>query len=590
MTSQSIPPPKKNGDNSLPYQKELHQVVTQIKEEPFLFVIAIAILLFGIVVFATRLNPADLRFMVVIISLLAFVAILGHFVQTALQMTNKSGPLGEIQVEKGSAFWDRLSDEVTILFGVDYPTDNIKGIHPTISIRDLDATVQIIQFLAQRNSNQRIFAYSTTTPGWQRFLRESKSDIITVGGFVTNTEFRRYSKIGSRQFALKMGRLCRYDGQRVYHVQFGEHRLKLNNLSPPSRSEPQEIELFPSEYVSQDFGYIFSAQISIYGVMRRVIGIAGIKGNGTLAAARYVTKQLPHLESILQGRFDEEDLLELVVKADVPYDMTVDTEIVEVTINGTGIFDNSSAFWKKCELGRECEGCTFGDSPLMSQQIMVKAIVFDLDDTLVDTFGQIIAPLEVKAAEKMQQLDSRLPAPDELAEILLTAGKKSPSLIEEELRQEIPFISDKVLEARRRVFDNIDLSGIFVEEEIKLLLRQLRGKKYRLFLLTKGELAYQNRKLEQLGIRAMFDEIKIVSDSKRDALKAIATRYNLAPDSILVVGNRLDEEILDGSILKMPTVWVRRGEGSTPSMDDLMNIKPTFEVTHVVELRKILDT
>lgn len=60
------------------------QAVEKIKNEPFLFVIAIVALLIGLFVSAVKLGSPDLRFITVVVSLLAFVVILGYYILMGL--------------------------------------------------------------------------------------------------------------------------------------------------------------------------------------------------------------------------------------------------------------------------------------------------------------------------------------------------------------------------------------------------------------------------------------------------------------------------------------------------------------------------
>lgn len=57
----------------------ISQVVKKIRNEPFLFVIAVAALLIGLVVQGTGVASADLRFFITVIALLALVAIAGYY-------------------------------------------------------------------------------------------------------------------------------------------------------------------------------------------------------------------------------------------------------------------------------------------------------------------------------------------------------------------------------------------------------------------------------------------------------------------------------------------------------------------------------
>ncbi len=78
----------------IPYEGIASQVVTKIKNEPFLFVIAVTALLIGLVVLAAGLGSPDLRFIVIVIALLAFVVILGHYLLAVLQIRRDEEALG----------------------------------------------------------------------------------------------------------------------------------------------------------------------------------------------------------------------------------------------------------------------------------------------------------------------------------------------------------------------------------------------------------------------------------------------------------------------------------------------------------------
>jgi len=69
----------------VPYENIVSKVVEKIKNEPFLFVIAIVALLIGLFVSAAKLGSPDLRFIIVVIALLAFVVILGYYILMGLK-------------------------------------------------------------------------------------------------------------------------------------------------------------------------------------------------------------------------------------------------------------------------------------------------------------------------------------------------------------------------------------------------------------------------------------------------------------------------------------------------------------------------
>lgn len=98
----------------------LPQVVKKIRNEPFLFVIALAALLIGLVVQGTGLASADLRFFITVIALLALVVIAGYYLVEGWKLYSESqgepaaqSAPGESSI-RGRAQADELSDDAHI--------------------------------------------------------------------------------------------------------------------------------------------------------------------------------------------------------------------------------------------------------------------------------------------------------------------------------------------------------------------------------------------------------------------------------------------------------------------------------------------
>jgi hypothetical protein len=245
-------------------------------------------------------------------------------------------------------FWESLSDSVAIVYGVEYAGTN----HPRISLRDLDTATDILRFLTRWYPKKHTLFIRAETPGWENSLL-ADTDIILVGGPVTNSEYAKRSSDCERSYHLRLGRLCEVQSQSVYHVVLGEGSGK----PIPPRTDPQAINDFPSDYVQRDYGLVTSRHISIKNFLRRIITVAGIKGNGTRAAASALlgdSRNPIKLDSILQPLTDA-DSLEMVVAADVVSGTIERTEVVELTLNGKRQHVASEKCWEPCELQQPCE-------------------------------------------------------------------------------------------------------------------------------------------------------------------------------------------------------------------------------------------
>jgi FMN phosphatase YigB (HAD superfamily) len=123
------------------------------------------------------------------------------------------------------------------------------------------------------------------------------------------------------------------------------------------------------------------------------------------------------------------------------------------------------------------------------------------------------------------------------------------------------------------------------------LLKDLRNR-YELLLVTSGSPEFQERKVDHLGIRDLFQMVKVLNcggsktsahGRKEDVIREIIKH---PPGDVVVIGNRLDQEIRAGKQLGMKTIWVRQGEGAAMQPDE--DSRPDFEILKLMDLPAIL--
>jgi putative hydrolase of the HAD superfamily len=68
--------------------------------------------------------------------------------------------------------------------------------------------------------------------------------------------------------------------------------------------------------------------------------------------------------------------------------------------------------------------------------------------------------------------------------------------------------------------------------------------KYRILLITKGDLFDQERKLAQSGLGDYFSAVEIVSDKTPDTYRRIFTRHGDGPERAVMVGNSLKSDVV----------------------------------------------
>ena len=95
-------------------------------------------------------------------------------------------------------------------------------------------------------------------------------------------------------------------------------------------------------------------------------------------------------------------------------------------------------------------------------------------------------------------------------------------------------ITESLLEAERR---NETLP------HARRTLMELCGR-YRLILITKGDLFDQERKLAQSGLGELFDDVQIVSEKTTETYKRIFSNAGMAASTSMMVGNSLKSDVI----------------------------------------------
>ena len=128
----------------------------------------------------------------------------------------------------------------------------------------------------------------------------------------------------------------------------------------------------------------------------------------------------------------------------------------------------------------------------------------------------------------------------------------------------------------------------FVYEESFQVLDELKGK-YQLLLLTNGSPDLQNTKLEITPeLVPYFDHIVISGAFGRGKpdptiFEHALEKMALTKDDAIMVGDNLMTDILGASRIGMKSVWINRHD------KERNEVIPTYEITHLEELFPILD-
>ncbi len=200
----------------------------------------------------------------------------------------------------------------------------------------------------------------------------------------------------------------------------------------------------------------------------------------------------------------------------------------------------------------------------------VKAIFFDLDDTLFDCSGSIIDNARKRAGAAM--VKAGLPVSDRKAYELQKEFFKKYGPMEnifDRICEKMQCSKDerrKIVNAAFRAYNSDDVEQIKPYPDAKPTLRKLRKKGIKLVLITSGIYERQLKKIKQLKLQDEFDIVRIhdieKDPSKFSKFKKAMETLNLRPREVVAIGDKISSEIKMANRLGMFSVRLLRGRFS----------------------------
>lgn len=215
-------------------------------------------------------------------------------------------------------------------------------------------------------------------------------------------------------------------------------------------------------------------------------------------------------------------------------------------------------------------------------------IIFDLDDTLIDTTGAV-TPFKMKQC--LERLKSRgldigafNRAFDELMAINSVSFRSMETLKKFiEKKGGDPSMADPLIEELTSPLP--ENFSIPTTPHAKEILEEF-SIKHRLALVTGGHPPFQKEKLKKAGIEpSFFSKILIPEDSiKKPDYLALVKEYSNHPRDVIVCGDRIQMDLVPAYELGFKTVHMRWGRGLVNQTEPWID----FAISDLSELRKIV--
>ena len=124
----------------------------------------------------------------------------------------------------------------------------------------------------------------------------------------------------------------------------------------------------------------------------------------------------------------------------------------------------------------------------------------------------------------------------------------------------------KIIEMGKSLMD----MPIEILEGVEQVLRQLKNR-YKLIIVTKGDLLDQERKLRKSGLAHYFDHIEIMSDKKEKDYKKLISHLGIETKEFIMIGNSMKSDIIPvldigGYAIHVPyhTTWAHEDTETSP--------------------------
>ena len=190
----------------------------------------------------------------------------------------------------------------------------------------------------------------------------------------------------------------------------------------------------------------------------------------------------------------------------------------------------------------------------------IKAIIFDLDDTLYDCSGTLVLKGRKRAAKIISGTINC--SEKEALELQLKLEEKlGPKT---DIYREIANLynlSDKFYKEVSKTVDALDIKDITLFPDVTASISKLKRDGYKLILVTSGDRDLQERKIKALGLERAFDEIIITynSSGKEKSFREVLIKYDLKPEQVFCVGDKIKDEIEVGENMGMLTALMKHG-------------------------------
>lgn len=223
---------------------------------------------------------------------------------------------------------------------------------------------------------------------------------------------------------------------------------------------------------------------------------------------------------------------------------------------------------------------------------MIKAVIFDLDDTLISEKDYIKSGFKEisKNIEEIYKID----AEETFNELMKLSKVESKNVFNRFFdNHKIEYTKEDIkefLNIYRNHIPNIE----FYEDAIQLI-EKLKEKNIKVGVITDGYIVSQKAKLKAINAYEIFDYIIITEELGREfwkphpkAFEIMKEKLNVKFNEMIYVGDNPEKDFFIGDIYPINTIRIVREDSIYKTKEYLNKVKEKFLVNNLIDIFKII--
>lgn len=222
---------------------------------------------------------------------------------------------------------------------------------------------------------------------------------------------------------------------------------------------------------------------------------------------------------------------------------------------------------------------------------MIRAIIFDLDNTLVDFMAMKEAAIEAAA---LAMIDAGLKMPkqavkEKIYEIYEAEGIEDQKVLDKFLTRALGTIDYRIHAAGIIGYRRAREAALVLYPHVQLVLMELMKRGIKLAVLSDAPRLQAWLRLCQLNLQHIFDVVITFEDTEKrkpaaEPFRMALQKLHVIPEQAIMVGDWAERDIYGAKLLKMKTVFARYGDrfGTEHSGAD-------YEIDDIIQLLEIVN-